>query len=140
MIGYRSLSIVLGLAFGATFAGAQQMQQDPARDLHYEMARNKVGLLRYCKQQGLLDAKVADEAIEGANGGVTAITAFRETPVSRRDGDLAEKNGEAGLWGASHSPMEQMAQSFVRTPREMCKQWAEEGAASQIRSAPINRP
>jgi hypothetical protein len=140
MIGYRSLSILLGLTFGTTFAGAQQMQQDPGRDVLYEMARNKVGLLRYCKQQDLLDAKVADDAIEGAQGGVSAITAFRETPVSRRDGDLAEKNGEAGLWGASRSPMEKMAQSFVQTPRELCKQWAEEGAASQIRSAPINRP
>lgn len=135
MIGYRCLSVLLSLAFGTTFAGAQQMQ-DPQRDLTYETARNQVGLLRYCKQQGLLDAKIADQAIEGAQGGVSAVTAFRDTPVSKRDGDLAEKNGEAGLWGASRSPMEQMAKSLVRTPTELCKTWA----ATQVRDAPTNRP
>lgn len=140
MIGYRCLSILLGLAFGVNIAGAQQMQQDPGRDLTYEMARNKVGLLRYCKRQNLLDAKIADEAIEGAQGGVSVATAFQETTVSKRHGDLAEKNGEAGLWGASRSPMEQMAESLIRTPAAMCEQWASEGAATRIRSAPTNRP
>jgi hypothetical protein len=140
MIGYRCLPVLLGLAFGATLASAQQAQQDPERDLTYELARNKVGLLRYCKQRGFLDAKVADEAIEGAQGGVTVVTAFRETAVSQRDGDLAEKNGEAGLWGAGRSPMEQMAESFVLTPRELCRQWAEEGAAGRIRNRPTDQP
>ena len=140
MIGYRCLSILFGLALGTTFAGAQQIQQDPTRDLTYEMARNQVGLLRYCKQQGLLDAKIADEAIEGAQGGVSAVIAFRETPVSKRDGDLAEKNGEAGLWGAWRSPMKQMAESLIMSPARLCEQWANEGAATQIRSAPTNRP
>ena len=137
MIGCRCLSILLSLAFGATLAGAQQ---DPARDLTYEMARNKVGLLRYCKQQSLLEAKIADEAIEGAQGGVGVVTAFRETAVSKRDGDLAEKNGQAGLWGVLRSPMEQMAESLIMTPTGLCKQWAEEGVATRIRSAPTNRP
>jgi hypothetical protein len=140
MIEYRCLSVLLGLTFGATFAVAQQMSQDPQRDVLYETARNKVGLLRYCKQQGLLDAKIADEAIEGAEEGVSAIAAFRETPVSQRNGDLAEKNGEAGLWGAWRSPMEQMAASLVRTPRELCIIWADEGATTRRRSAPTNRP
>jgi hypothetical protein len=139
MIGCRCLSVVLGLAFGTTLAAAQA-QQDPDRDLAYEMARNKVGLLRYCKQKGFLDAKFADEAIEGAQGGVSVVTAFRETPVSERDGDRAEKNGEAGLWGASRSPMEKMAQSFVKSPTALCKDWAEESTASRIRSAPANQP
>jgi hypothetical protein len=140
MIRYRCLSILFGLAVGATFAGAQQRQQDPMRDLTYEMARNQVGLLRYCKQQGLLDAGIADEAIEGAQGGVSAVTAFRDTPVSKRDGDLAEKNGEAGLWGAWRIPVAQMAESLVMTPTGLCKQWANEGAAARIRSAPTNQP
>ncbi len=140
MIGCRCLSLVLGLAFGTTFAAAQHAQQNPDRDLTYEMARNKVGLLRYCKQQGLLDAKLADEAIEGAQGGVSVVTAFRDTPVSQQDGDRAEKNGEAGLWGASRRPMEKMAESFVKTPAALCKDWADDGTASRIRSAPANQP
>jgi hypothetical protein len=140
MIGFRRLSMVLGLAFGTTFAVAQQARQDPDRDVVYEMARNKVGLLRYCKQQGFLDAGFADEAIEGAQGGVSAVTAFRETPVSERDGERAEKNGEAGLWGASRSPMEQMAHAFVKSPAALCKDWADESAAGRVRSAPANQP
>jgi hypothetical protein len=137
MIGCRCLSVVLGLSLGTTFAAAQQQ---PDRDVVYETARNKVGLLRYCKQQGWLDAKTADEAIEGAQGGVSAITAFRETPVSVQDGDRAEKNGEAGLWGASRSPIEKMAQSFVKTPTALCKDWADESAVGRIRTAPANQP
>jgi hypothetical protein len=137
MIGYRCLSILLVLAFGTTLAGAQQ--QVPGRDLTYEMARNKVGLLRYCKRKGLLDAKIADEAIEGAQAGVSVATAFQETTISKRDGDLAEKNGEAGLWGASRSPMEQMAESLIRMPEALCEQWASEGVATRIRSAPTNQ-
>lgn len=139
MIGYRCLFILFGLAFGMASAGAQ-MRQDPGRDLTYEMARNKVGLLRYCKRKGFLEAKVADEAIEGAQGGVTTAIAFRETLVSKRDGDLAEKNGEAGLWGAGRSPMEQMAESRIMSPTGLCKLWAEEGIAAQIRSAPTHQP
>jgi hypothetical protein len=104
------------------------------------MARNKVGLLRYCKQKDLLDAAVADRAIEGAQAGVSTVTAFRETLVSKRDGDVAEKNGEAGLWGAWRSPMEQMAESFVLTPTELCRRWAEENTANGTGSAPANRP
>jgi hypothetical protein len=139
MIGYRCLSILLGLAFGTTFAGAQPMRLDDEHDLVYETARNKVGLLRYCKQQGLLDPGVADEAIEGAQQGVSVVTAFRETLVSKRAGDLAQKNGEAGLWGAMRSPMEQMAKSFVLTPAELCREWAEDGNATRIRSVPPSR-
>jgi hypothetical protein len=136
MTGYRCLCVLLGLAFGATPAGAQT-RQDPSRDVVYETARNMVGLLRYCKQKGLLDAAVADDAIEGAQGGVIALTAFRETPVSQKDGDLAEKNGEAGLYGASRSPVEQMAKAQVLTPTELCKEWAAEGASSRMRVAPV---
>jgi hypothetical protein len=65
---------------------------------------------------------------------------FRETTVSKRGGDLAEKNGEAGLWGAWRRPMEQMAESSMLTPAALCEQWANEGAATRIRSAPTNRP
>jgi hypothetical protein len=139
MIGYRCFSIVVGMAFGMTVACAQS-QPDPNRDVIYELARNKVGLLRYCKQQGLLDTQIADEAIEGAQGGASAVTYFRDTPVSQQDGDRAEKNGEAGLWGASRIPMERVAQSFVRSPIELCKEWAKDGAATRIRTAPVNQP
>lgn len=125
----RSVFLCLGLALGAATADAQGV-------LTYEMARNKVGLLRYCKQQGMLDAKVADDAIEGAQGGVSTASSFQQAHVSKPEGDLAEKNGEAGLWGPRHSQMEKMARSQVLTPTELCQKWADEGAASRTRSAP----
>jgi hypothetical protein len=140
MIGYRCLSVLLGLAFGTTFANAQQAWLEPEPDHLYEMARNTVGLLRYCKQHDLLDAKTADEAIEGALGGVTAVSSFRETPISKQAGDNAEKNGEAGLWGTARKPMEQLAQSYVLTPYELCKQWADTSVESRARTATTNQP
>jgi hypothetical protein len=136
MNGYRCLFVLLSMAFGSTCAVAQQ---EPERDTTYEMARNKVGLLRYCKQKAYLDSKAADDAIEGALQGVKAVSAFRETPISESYGSRAEKNGEAGLWGSYKRPMEQMAQSLVRTPRELCRDWAEESVAALARSATTAR-
>lgn len=137
MIAYRCLFVLAGLAIGMGVADAQQNSD---RDITYDMARNKVGLLRYCKQKAFLDPQVADKAIKSAMEGVGVSTLFRETSVSEKDGDKAEKNGEAGLWGAGRKPMEQLADSYVLTPAELCRRWAEEESAGGIHEVPTGRP
>jgi hypothetical protein len=113
------------LASQVSYANAQQ--QKDGRDVTYEAGRNRVGLQRYCKQKGLLEAAVANVAIRVTNDWLERLPASEE-PIARRFGDYAQRDGEVGILGPeSRREIEGFAAEFNTTPAAICREWAIEG-------------
>lgn len=105
-------------------ATAQQFNES---DFVYEAVRNKIGLIRYCRNNGLLDPATADQAIMAVVRNIdTSYT------VPRDQGDRAQKAGEEGFWGASRTrDIASVAKLFRTTPTDLCQEWAEETLRAQ---------
>jgi hypothetical protein len=118
--------MMLGLGlYGGDIASAGA-QQKSGRDVVYEAARNRIGLLRHCRDTGLLDKPIADVAIQVTEGELASFPAA-DTPLGRRYGDAAEKDGEAGVLGPdSKRDMAAFAALFKTTPANLCREWAVE--------------
>jgi hypothetical protein len=115
-------AFLLGLvAFAPRVASAQQSH--PGRDIVYESARNKIGLIRYCRGQGLIDQRSADVALRVAEDGLASYTAAG-APAVRRAGDKAEQDGETGILGpGGKRDIASFAVLFKTTPASLCKEW-----------------
>jgi hypothetical protein len=123
LMGRSWLGIVLGFGFGCISAGAQESD---VRNPVYEMARNKIGLLRYCRDQGLVDSVSADEALNRQAIRLQTLASLAG-PYNQAAGDAAEKRGEAGVYGSgSRVPIDKMARTFGETLEGLCKEWVED--------------
>jgi hypothetical protein len=123
MISRFCLVAMAGIVFSAT---SPEAQESDVRNPVYEMARNKIGLLRYCRDKGLIDRTLADEALDVEERGLATITAM-VLPYNKRAGDDAEKRGETGIYGSgSRQPIANMARVFNTTPEGLCKEWSED--------------
>lgn len=98
MLRQSSLTALLGfsICWGATPAMAQQ---SAGPEIFYEYARNKIGLLRYCRDQGLLGQVTADRAVKAIERGLESLTISEG--LVKEQGDRAEKAGERGFWEAN---------------------------------------
>jgi hypothetical protein len=106
----------LSLSCGWTAASAQQSNQDAG---FYEFARNKVGLLRFCRDQGLLDRNAAEKASETSRSGIRRIGVSDRQLIDR--GDRAEAVGESGFWEVDGPHYHNdVARRLGRTPADMC--------------------
>lgn len=123
MISRPYLIVMMGVIFSFSSASAQESD---VRNPVYEMARNKIGLLRHCRDNGLIDRATADEALRVEEHGLVTMTSVA-MPFSKKAGDEAEKRGEAGIYGAgSRQPIANMARVFDTTPAGLCKEWVED--------------
>jgi hypothetical protein len=124
------LAMLVGLSLCGIAAISAHAQQDEERDVVYEAGRNKVGLLRYCRNNTLLDRDSADSAASAVEAGLASFVP--DEPASREKGDKAEKAGEAGFWEASGKrDLASLASLFGTTPAGLCQEWAKETLRNQ---------
>jgi hypothetical protein len=118
----RCIAAIMGVIFGYSCAEAQESN---VRNPVYEIARNKIGLLRYCRDKGFIDRKAADEALRANEHSLGLLTS--KMPYSQVAGDEAEKRGEAGVYGSgSRQPIVSLAHVLNTTPEALCKEWVED--------------
>jgi hypothetical protein len=126
------LVVLLGLTLSFFSSRETMAQQFDENGVVYEAARNKVGLIRYCRKNQLLDQAVADQAI-------TAVEArLRQLPPgngsSTEQGDRAQQAGEDGFWEVDRRrDMAGVASLFRTTPADLCKEWADDTLRAQER-------
>lgn len=119
-------ALMIGLGLYGSLAAYAAAEQKAGRDVVYEAARNRVGLLRYCREEKLLSAEVADIAIRVMQGELEAEPAA-SLPIARKYGDYAEQDGEDGVLGPdSKRDVATFAKSFKTTPTELCREWVRE--------------
>jgi hypothetical protein len=92
-------------------------------DVVYEAARNKIGLIRYCRNNELLHPGIANEAIRAVE------ILLRELPSSNtfanEQGDSAQQAGEDGVQNAGwRDDVYKIAELFRTTPADLCQEWA----------------
>ena len=109
--------------YGSSITSASP-EQNKGRDIVYEAARNKIGLLRFCRSAALLDRATADVAIKVLEGGLDAFPAPK-TRAARAGGEDAQAQGEAGVLGPDGKrDIADFAVHFKTTPAALCKEWA----------------
>ena len=118
------LAAILALSLIGGIAASASAQEDDAGSIVYASARNKIGLLRYCRTATFLDSAMAELAIGVVQGGLERLA---PDGVDEEQGNKAEKAGEAGLWGPnSKRDLANVARLFRTTPAGLCREWAEE--------------
>ena len=118
--------ICLGLMIYIPRSHNATAQQFSESDLAYEAARNKIGLMRYCRNKRMLDPIMAGRAIAALETGLGA-----PPPVDSalwKQGDRAQQAGEDGLWssGGNRDLATAAKLLFRTTPEDLCQGWAEE--------------
>jgi hypothetical protein len=132
------IAVLCGLSLGAILSAIASAQQNDPGDAVYQAARNKIGLLRHCRDKGLLEPDASERAAEAVRAGLLRFSP--SAAGAERDGDLAEAAGEAGFWEASRKrDLASVAAMLRITPAGLCREWAEETLRFQKRS-PIERP
>jgi hypothetical protein len=128
MFRVQSLAVLLGLLLCMLPSRPTIAQQ--FGDVVYEAARNKIGLIRYCRKNGLLDPAVADEVVATVETGLQKLL-----PVGAfggEQGDRAQQAGEDGFWEAGRRrDIDSVAKLFRTTPAALCQEWADETLRAQ---------
>jgi hypothetical protein len=125
-----SLVALFGLMLCMLPSHRTMAQQLSESGVVYEAARNKLGLIRYCRRNNLLDPTLADQV-------VTAVeTGLRERPpgdsFATEQGDIAQQAGEDGFWDAGRRrDIAGVASLFGTTPADLCRDWADETLRAQ---------
>ena len=130
MFQVPSVVALLGLALCVLPSHKAIAQQFSVSDVVYEAARNKIGLMRYCRNNELLSPAIADQTVS------TVEIGLRKLPSSdifaREQGDRAEQAGEEGYWEAGRRrDIVSISQLFSTTPADLCKEWADETLRTQ---------
>lgn len=133
MFGVPHLAVMIGIAGAvlllASVEGAAQQHLDTSTVV-YEAARNKIGLMRYCRNKELIQAGIADKAAAAVRMGLVRMAV--NPARAKQRGDIAEKAGEEGFWEASRRhDMAAIAGMFGTTPAGLCQEWASETLRSR---------
>ncbi len=125
MLRQSFLAAMLGLSLCGSCTMQASAQQNDGRSGAYETARNKLGLLRYCSDKGLLGAITAERAIEEVEAALRQFTV--PDGAARKRGYEAQKDGEAGLWEANGKKQDLASAATVlrTTPDGLCRELAE---------------
>ena len=125
------IAALLGLTLCTLPLNKTTAQQSEVNVVIYESARNKIGLMRYCRNNSELGPAVADKAVKALETDVRTFPL--ENRLAREQGDRAEKAGEDGFLEAGRRrDIASFAQLFRTTPSDLCKQWAEETLRVQV--------
>ena len=130
MFRVQSLVVPLGLMLCLLSSHETAAQQLSDTGVVYEAARNKIGLIRYCRNVGLLDPAVADQAVIAVETGLLALPSSDGS--AREEGDRAQRAGEDGFWETGRRrDIASIATLFHTTPADLCQEWAEETLRGQ---------
>ena len=130
MVQVPSLAALLGLTLCILPLHNTMAQQFGESDVVYEAARNKIGLIRYCRNIGLLDPAIADLAVTAVETGLRGLPST--DAVAREQGDRAQQAGEDGFWEAGRRrDIAGVAKLFRTTPADLCQEWADETVRAQ---------
>lgn len=130
MFPVQSLVVMLGLTLCILPSRKLMAQQYSEIGVVYEAARNKIGLVLYCRNNGLLDPIVADQVITAVQTGLRELA--ESDSFDKEQGDRAQQAGEEGFWETGRRrDMASVATLFRTTPEELCKEWAEETLRAQ---------
>jgi len=130
MFQVPSFVVLLGLTLCILPSHKTMAQQSSESGVVYEAARNKIGLIRYCRNVGLLDLAIADQAVTAVEAGLREL-ASSETFASEQ-GDRAQQAGEDGFWEAGRRrDIAGIAKLFRTTPADLCQEWAGETVRAQ---------
>lgn len=131
------LAVLLGLSLCCGHATAASAQQRDGPDTFYGYARNKIGLLRYCRDQALVGQVTADRAVKAIEIGLRGLAV--SDGLAKERGDKAEKAGEAGFWEDANGKqnLASVADLFGTTTTNLCKELA--GQTRTIQQQPVTR-
>ena len=103
---------------------AAAQQSDPS-GIVYESARNRIGLMRYCRNNTTLDTAIAEKAVKLIEADLRTLP--RENELTRELGDRAEEAGEDGFLDVvRRRDIASFARLFRTTPAGLCQEWAAE--------------
>lgn len=130
MFKVLSFVVPVGLALCIFHSHETMAQQSGESGVVYEAARNKIGLIRYCRKAGLLDQSAADQAVTTVEAGLSGLPS--DDTLTREQGDRAQQAGEDGFWEAGRRrDVASIANLFHTTPAELCQEWAGETVRAQ---------
>ena len=134
MLRRSYLAATLGLSVCCGCTASASAQQTDRPEIFYEYARNKIGLLRYCRDRALLGQVTADRAAEAIELGLRRLAI--SDPLVKERGDRAEKVGEAGFWEEADGKQDlaSVAGFFGTSPAGLCK---ELGGPAKIQPSPV---
>jgi hypothetical protein len=135
MFQVLSLVVLLGLMLCILPSHKTMAQQFSASGMVYEAARNKIGLIRYCRNNGLLDPAIADQAVAAVETGLSELPPGDAS--AREQGDRAQRAGEDGFWEAGRRrDIASVAKLFRTTPADLCREWGNETLRAQAQARP----
>jgi hypothetical protein len=116
---------LLGLTLCTPLPDKTAAQDYDASGVVYEAARNKIGLMRYCRNNALLHPGIADKAAELIEADLRPSQL--DGRPAKADGDRAEAAGQDGFLDAGRRrDIASFAERFKTTNSGLCKQWAED--------------
>lgn len=128
---FRQITFALGVTLAASAAFAQDSGETPEAPAAgavdpaavYEAARNQLGILKYCQEQGF----TGEEAVASQE---KMIGMLPEGDIAA--GDAAEQKGTAGTvsGGGAEIPLDEAASQQSTTVEAQCKQI--EAAVNQV--------
>lgn len=135
MFRVSAVAALIGLTVLTLCPAEPAAQTQDESGVVYEAARNKLGLLRYCRDNALIDPEVAASAIAAVEA--LLVRAPVRDFITRQRGDSAEAAGAAGFWEVSRRrDISAVAVLFRTTPSGLCREWAEE----TLRQVPPGAP
>jgi hypothetical protein len=131
-----SLVVLLGLTLSILPSHKTMAQQVSENGVVYEAARNKIGLIRYCRKNELLDPAIADQASTAVEAGLRKLPP--SDTLAREQGDRAQQAGEDGFWDVGRKrDIASVAKLFRTTPADLCQEWAGETLRVQERRGEV---
>jgi hypothetical protein len=130
MFQVQSLVALLGLTLCVLPSHKTMAQEFSESGVVYEAARNKIGLIRYCRDNQFLAPAIADQTVAAMGARLSKLPPG-ET-FDRQRGDRAQQAGEDGFWDVGRRRyIANIAHSFRTTPAELCQEWADETLRGQ---------
>lgn len=132
MFQVQSLVVLLGLTLCTLPSHETMAQEFNESGVVYEALRNKIGLIRYCRDNQLLSPAIASQAVAAVGAGLNKLPPG--DTVDRERGDRARQAGEEGFWDVGRRrDIASIADLFRTTPAELCQEWADETLRGQAR-------
>jgi len=133
MFQVQSLVALLGLTLCVLPSHKTMAQEFSESGVVYEAARNKIGLIRYCRDNQFLAPAIADQTVAAMGARLSKLPPG-ET-FDRQRGDRAQQAGEDGFWEAGRRRyIASVANLFRTTPAELCQEWADETLRAQVQT------
>jgi len=137
MIRRSYFAAMLGLSLCCGHTASASAQQRDGPDTFYAYARNKIGLLHYCRDKALLGQVTADRAAESIALALERLAVSDD--LVKEWGDRAEKAGRAGFWEEANNrrDLASVAGIFGTTTAGLCKELA--GQTRTVQQPPATR-